>query len=102
MKRNPTTKQAVKSALAHLLRQTLRIAREAESDYSIEDAQGRARGAIYLAYHSDAITAAAFDALTSLVSNATHERRTELIYGQPPYTGAKFAKTRRDTAQVAA
>ncbi|WP_319052771.1 hypothetical protein [Pseudomonas aeruginosa] len=39
MKRNPTTKQAVQSALAYLLRQTLRIAREAESDYSIDDAQ---------------------------------------------------------------
>lgn len=102
MKRKTTTKQAVQSSLAYLLRQTLRIAREAESDYSIDDAQGRARGAIYLAYHSDAITGAAFNALISLVQNATHERRTELIYGQPPYTGAKFAKTLRDTAQVAA
>lgn len=102
MKRKTTTKQAVQSALAYLLRQTLRIAREAESDYSIDDAQGRARGAIYLAYHSDVITGAAFNALISLVQNATHERRTELIYGQPPYTGAKFAKTLRDTAQVAA
>ncbi|HGE6960776.1 TPA: hypothetical protein ACGCAQ_001825 [Pseudomonas aeruginosa] len=57
MKRKTTTEQTVKSALARLLRQTLREVREARSDYLIDDAQARARGAIYLAYHSTAISA---------------------------------------------
>ncbi|MEJ0210504.1 hypothetical protein RBH62_24670 [Pseudomonas aeruginosa] len=103
MKRKTTTEQTVKSELARLLRQTLREVREARSDYLIDDAQARARGAIYLAYHCTAITDTAFDALTSLVSNATAARRTELIYGYPPYTGAFFAEARRDAdEQVAA
>ncbi len=95
MKRKPTTKQTVTAALAKLLSRNLREAREATSQYAAGEAGSSARGAILLAYCSDVIDGATYDALCDLAINATYERQIELAYDQPPYTGSAFAETKR-------
>lgn len=95
MKRKPTTKQTVKAALVRLLSLNLREAREATSKYAAGEAGTCARGAILLAYFSDVIDGATYNALSDLAINATYERQIELAYDQPPYTGSAFAKAKR-------
>lgn len=95
MKRKPTTKQTVKASLARLLPRELRTARESKSEYAVDAATNCAYGAIFLAYHSDVIDSATYDALCKLANSAAHERRVELIYDVPPYTGASRAKSKR-------
>lgn len=95
MKRKPVTKQAVKNVLAYMVKRECLAAREATSDYCRDSAANRAQGAITLAYLSDAIDDTAYSALWDLASNARSQRSTEMLYAQPPYTGAAFAKAKR-------
>lgn len=102
MKRKPTTKQAVRAALVRLLNELLLSARTSNYQRTCDDDAARARGALLLAMEADIIDGATYSALAKLAVSAAYERSIELLYDQPPYTGAEFAKARRDAGKAAA
>ncbi|MCY1453132.1 hypothetical protein D3C76_584490 [compost metagenome] len=102
MKRKPTTKQTVRSELIWMVSRRLVKARTTVYEHVCNSEADIARGAIFLALHADIIDGTAYRALCALATSARHERAMELIYDQPPYTGAAFAKARRDAGRAAA